>query len=236
LNNTPQQKRLHLGCGLNTPKDWINLDGSWNAWIAKHSFLRYLLKISHIVPPAQLDIPWSPTILVHDVRKGLPFEDNSLDAIYASHFLEHLYFVEAQRLLKECYRVLRPGGVMRMVVPDLRAIIQEYIEQQTARRVNDTQSSPADRFNQRLLLRSAEPPSGNILYRVYTSLKDFHSHKWMYDADSLVRQFQLAGFSNAREELYQQSRIEGIAEIETADRVLNGAGVCVEGTKPDNVR
>jgi hypothetical protein len=123
-----------------------------------------------------------------------------------------------------------------MVVPDLRAIIQEYIEQQTARRVNDTQSSPADRFNQRLLLRSAEPPSGNILYRVYTSLKDFHSHKWMYDADSLVRQFQLAGFSNAREELYQQSRIEGIAEIETADRVLNGAGVCVEGTKPDNVR
>lgn len=227
-------KKLHLGCGLNTPQGWINLDGSWNAWVAKHPSLRYLLKMVRIIPPAQLDIPWSPEILVHDVRKGLPFEQDSLDVIYASHFLEHLYFVEAQRLLKECYRVLRPGGIIRMVVPDLRAIIFEYLGQGQLGRIPQGISNPADICVYRLLLRDREPPSGNLVYRIYNALKDFHSHKWMYDAESLIRHFESAGFIDVREETFLQSRIEGIEKIESADRVLNGAGICVEGIKPES--
>jgi len=114
-----QVKRLHLGCGLNTPEDWINLDGSWNAWLAKHPIMRRLFKALRVLPPSLFNIPWSPDILFHDVRKPLPFQNESLCAIYASHLLEHLYLEEAKRLMKECFRVLQPGGILRMVVPDM---------------------------------------------------------------------------------------------------------------------
>lgn len=229
--------RLHLGCGLNTPEGWINLDGSWNAWLAKHPSLRRLVKALRLLPPSQLDIPWSPDIFIHDVRKPLPFPDNAFSAIYASHLLEHLYLEEGKRLLKECFRVLKPGGVLRMVVPDLQAIVLEYMGEKPFgdSHESDDAMSRADRLNKRLGLRSPEPPSGNILYRLYTALKDFHSHKWMYDAESLIGYFKWAGFVEVQEMPFHRSRIEGIEEVEEASRVLNGAGVCVEGIKPATV-
>ena len=231
---TDQTRRLHLGCGLNTPDGWINLDGSWNARLAKYSTLRKLAGTLHLVSATALDVSWNRDITVHDVRKPLPFPDQSLDAIYSSHLLEHLYFEEAKRLLKECYRVLRPGGVLRIVVPDLRAIVLEYLGQQSigvAPEVSNA-SSPADRLNQRLLLRSSQPPSGGILYRIYTSLMDFHSHKWLYDVDSLCWRFNEAGFIEIEQKLPHVSRIEGIVGIEQTDRILHGAGICIEGIKP----
>jgi ubiquinone/menaquinone biosynthesis C-methylase UbiE len=232
-----QADRLHLGCGLNTPSGWINLDGSWNARLAKYPFIRKLLRTLHIVPASQLDIPWDPNTFIHDVRKPLPFQDNSFRAVYASHLLEHLYLEEAKRLLKECLRVLRPGGVLRMVVPDLRTIILEYMgEKPFGNPMHDVEPvSRADQLNWRLLLRTPEPPSGNLLYRLYTALYDFHLHKWIYDADSLIVYFKWAGFVNVQEMQFHQSRIEGIEKIELPERVLNGEGICVEGIKPETI-
>lgn len=231
-------KRLHLGCGLNTPEGWINLDGSWNARLSRHPGLRKLIGILRFVPTSQLDISWDPNILVHDVRSPLPFGDNSLSAVYASHLLEHLYFEEAKRLLLECFRVLSPGGVLRMVVPDLGALVQEYLneKQSLASSATTEAMTAADRLNEKLLLRSPAPPSGNPIYRFYITWKDFHSHKWLYDVDSLVNHFQRAGFMDVREMGFCQSRIEDIERIEKAERVLNGAGVCVEGVRPLEVK
>jgi SAM-dependent methyltransferase len=231
-----QAKRLNIGCGpgSNLPQNWINLDGSWNAWLAKHSTLRRLLKFLHLLPSGKADIPWAADILLHDIRNPLPFEDSRISVIYASHLLEHLYLEEAKHFLKECYRVLEPGGILRMVVPDLEAIVLDYSQQK-----NDPDSlhsaqtvSPADEVNLRLLLRQPQPPSGNLFYRLYTALKDFHSHKWMYDAESLMRYFNWAGFVHVEQLPFQQSQIERIEEIEEARRVLNGAGICIEGIKP----
>jgi len=235
---TEQAKKLHLGCGRDTPEGWINLDGSWNARLAKYPTLRRLAKTLRILPASLLDIPWSPDILIHDVRNPLPFQDNSLCAIYASHLLEHLYLEEAKRLLRECFRVLQPNGVLRMVVPDLRAIVSEYMGENPFGNSSDERKeiSRADKLNMRLLLRNPEPPSGNILYKVYTALKDFHSHKWMYDAESLITYFKWANFVDVQEMGFHHSRIEGIEKIEQAGRVLNGAGICVEGIKPNRIQ
>ena len=229
-----QVKRLHLGCGRNTPEGWINLDGSWNARLARYPTLRRLAKTLHILPASLLDIPWSPDILNHDVRNPLPFQDNSLSVVYASHLLEHLYLEEAKRLLRDCFRVLHPNGILRMVVPDLRAIVLEYMGDKPFSNSSDEieVNSRADRLNKGLLLRNPEPPSGNILYKVYTALKDLHSHKWMYDAESLIMYFKWAGFTDVQEMEFHRSRIKGIERIEQAGRVLNGAGICVEGVKP----
>jgi len=229
---TKTSRKLHLGCGMNIVDGWINLDGSWNARLAKHPNLKRLLKFFRIFPASLANIPWNTEILIHDLRKPLPFHDNYFSAIYASHLLEHLYLEQAKHLLKECFRVLKPCGVLRMVVPDLSAIILEYMGE-AIYQDSDKEMSRADRLNKRLLLRHTAPPTGNFIYRIYNALKDFHSHKWMYDADSLTGYFKSAGFVNVKEMTLHQSLIEDIKKIEEKGRVLNGCGICVEGVKPE---
>jgi SAM-dependent methyltransferase len=126
--------RVHLGCGLNTPQGWINVDGSWNARLTKYPALRKLLGSLHIAPRALTNIAWDRQLLCHDLRKVLPFADNSVEAIYASHLVEHLYHEEAKRLLQECFRVLKPAGVLRLVVPSLETIVAEYMGGEFLRR------------------------------------------------------------------------------------------------------
>ena len=67
--------------------------------------------------------------IVHNlVKESLPFEDNSVDIIFTSHTLEHIYPQQLDFVLKEFYRVLKPQkGVIRILVPDLEAGVNAYI-------------------------------------------------------------------------------------------------------------
>lgn len=221
--------KLHLGCERNTPSEWINIDGSWGAWLAKYQRLRNFLRLSKLFPPQLVEKDWNPDILVHDLRKSLSFPDNSVAAIYACHVLEHLYLTEAKKLLKECYRVMEPDGIIRIVVPDLRAIVLEYSEGKEKN--TESTLTRADKLNQQLSLRSETPPVGSLIYKIYSIVKDFHSHKWMYDADSLSYYLKQAGFTNICVMRAHESLIEGIEKIEPVDRIVNGAGICVEAVK-----
>lgn len=216
------------------PQGWTNIDGSWNARLAKHPLLRRALSSIRVLPPGKMEIPWSSTIFIHDVRKPLPFPDGTASAIYASHVLEHLYFQEARKLLLESFRVLADGGVLRVVVPDLKAIVEEYLGERPFGPLSSEMAAlrPADRFNLRLLMRAAAPPSSNVFYRVYDAWQDFHSHKWMYDTDSLIALFRWAGFIGVQPKECHASLIDNIQAVEDKSRVLNGAGICVEGIKP----
>jgi predicted SAM-dependent methyltransferase len=226
--------RLNMGCGLQAPPGWTNVDGSWNARLAKYPRIRRVLSWLRLLPPDKLDIPWSSSIVIHDIRKPLPFPDNSVSAVYASHVLEHLYREEGQRLMAESFRVLETGGVLRIVVPDLRTIVEEYLGTGASKGQKSGSESlgPADQMNQRLLMRWPTPSSSHLLYRMYNSWQDFHSHKWMYDADSLIALFRGTGFVQVERRECHDSRIAGIPEVEDQSRILDGAGVCVEGVKP----
>jgi SAM-dependent methyltransferase len=229
----PTGDRLHLGCGLNTPDGWIHLDASRGAWLAKHPILKWIANALRLAPSEQFDVPWSKNIVVHDVRKPLPFPDGSLSAVYASHLLEHLHFDEGQRLLAECRRVLAPGGVLRLVVPDLRTIVREYLHGIPGAASGGVETNAADRLNRRLLLRPPSVPKRSFFYRWY-SANEFHAHKWMYDAESLVDHMCRAGFDEVQERPVHDSRIAGIEDIERAERVIGGAGVCIEGLRPQS--
>ena len=65
----------------------------------------------------------------HDVRKPLPFPDNTFHAAYALHIIEHLTPAEAASLVTELYRVLKPGGIVRISTPDLEDICRSYLRQ-----------------------------------------------------------------------------------------------------------
>ena len=67
-------------------------------------------------------------VISHNLAKGIPFPDNSFDVVYHSHLLEHFTTIAAESFFKECYRVLRPQGILRVVVPDLEQIAKTYLE------------------------------------------------------------------------------------------------------------
>jgi ubiquinone/menaquinone biosynthesis C-methylase UbiE len=223
--------RLNLGCGPNPPAGWVNLDGSWNAWFSHHPLLRGALRRVGLINAGNQGARWNVAPVVHDLTQPLPFPENTFSAIYASHVLEHLYRTQADALLGECRRVLRPGGVLRIVVPDLQFLARDYLQARNGGSTALNRWSAADTLNRKLGFRGTRPPAGNLLFRFYAQWKDFHSHKWMYDSDSLRHALEVAGFDPVLEKEFRSSQIPGIEEVEDPSRVLDGAGICVEGGK-----
>jgi predicted SAM-dependent methyltransferase len=91
---------LNVGCGSRYHADWCNID---------------------LVASGK-------EVIEFDIRRGLPFDDNTFDAVYHSHVLEHLTPEQGERLVRECGRVLAPGGILRIVVPDLERITALYLK------------------------------------------------------------------------------------------------------------
>ena len=91
---------LNLGCGYRFRSDWTNVDF----------------------------ISTGSDVIAHDLTQRIPFPDRSFDVVYHSHVLEHLPKSSAKHFIQECYRVLRPQGVLRVVVPDLEQIALCYLE------------------------------------------------------------------------------------------------------------
>jgi len=93
--------------------------------------MNYLnLGCGHRFHPAWTNIDFVSTgtgVIAHNLTQGIPFPDASFDVVYHSHLLEHLPKTAAESFLRECYRVLRPQGVLRVVVPDLEQIASTYL-------------------------------------------------------------------------------------------------------------
>jgi len=91
--------KLNLGCGGRFRDDWVNVNFTSTG----------------------------PGVIAANLGEGIPFPDESFDIVYHSHLLEHFTKPGAADFLKECLRVLKPGGVIRVAVPDLEAIIRNYL-------------------------------------------------------------------------------------------------------------
>jgi predicted SAM-dependent methyltransferase len=92
-------KYLNLGCGTRVHPAWINVD------------LR----------------PSAPGVLVHNLREDIPFPNETFDVVYHSHILEHFPRQLGSQFMKECFRVLKTDGIVRVVVPDLESIMKHYL-------------------------------------------------------------------------------------------------------------
>jgi len=90
-----------------------------------------------------------PTVRAHDLRKGIPYKEELFNAVYHSHVLEHFPRNEGKRFLRECYRVLRRGGVVRVAVPDLEGIVRVYLEK--LEKVSHGEPGSADDYDWMLL-------------------------------------------------------------------------------------
>jgi predicted SAM-dependent methyltransferase len=144
----PSSRLLNVGCGDHYHPEWCNVE------IASRD----------------------PAVILHDIRRGLPFEDGYFDAVYHSHVLEHLTARDGEHFLYECLRVLRPGGILRIVVPDLEIIAALYLEK--LRRVNEhRQDTVADYcwMKLELLDQMVREQSGGLMGKYMTDPKIINS-------------------------------------------------------------
>ncbi len=138
--------KLHLGCGPNVIPGWVNIDAE--------------------------EIPGAERL---DLREKLPYESESVDFVFSEHFIEHIDREDAERLVSECFRVLKPGGVARFSCPDLRKLIDEYLAGRTTEwsEMNWLPETPCRMVNE--------------FFRLW-------GHRFMYDFDELKNLFLNSGF------------------------------------------
>lgn len=206
--------KLNLGCGANTPAGWVNVDYALGARLRQMPLLGSCIGwLNRRFGLFQLQ--WQPDIVLQDLTKPLQWQENSVDIIYSSHTLEHLDRHHGQRLMAECYRILKPGGILRIVVPDLRHFILQY----------QAGEFSADYFVERLGVLYL--PSNN---RIKTWLAPFYQypHRCMYDADTLINSLSQQGFKAELKHGFD-SAILDIHSIELADRVQHA--LVVEAVK-----
>ena len=152
------------------PKPWINIDKN---------------NLTPIMQPRC-------QFLHHDVLNGLPYPDNSVSLIYHSDILEHFSYHEAIVFLKECHRVLKPGGLMRVCVPDFYQIVEAYY-QSNMDRFNDVQPKEYREVKSRAIKASM------LLFgSIGSSQNAYQGHQMMYDSDGLKEMLEMNGFVDVK--------------------------------------
>ena len=175
--------RLHWGCGSRILDGWVNIDG---------------------FPAPGIDFTM-------DLRGRLPFRDNSVQFIFTEHVLEHISHAAGRKVLAEFYRVLQPGGVARIIVPDLKSFCESYLnsDQEFFEKVGVAGPNTADGMN---------------------SLFYGHFHRYIYDFDALRASLEKGGFEHVEHSSHLgSSHPELLLDTDSVEREL--ASLYVEARK-----
>lgn len=127
--SSERPKRLHLGGFNQVHTGWINTDVTMHIWVARVPGVAWALhKLGRISGPRYEDHRRGVFRRVRylNATRRFPFPEASMEAVFASHLLEHLPPAKALIAVKEAHRVLRPGGILRIAVPDLDLHVREY--------------------------------------------------------------------------------------------------------------
>lgn len=128
-----------MGCGLTHLEGWTNCDGSPSVRMAQWPKpILSLLKATGLVS-AEVKTFWdflntSPVLYVNS-HKPWPFATDSVDVIYSSHMIDCFGFKDKRHFFHESFRVLRPGGVLRLAGLDLAREVQTYLQTKDANRL-----------------------------------------------------------------------------------------------------
>jgi SAM-dependent methyltransferase len=197
-----QELKLHIGCGKNPLTGWVNID---------------------VFPaPLAMNVQW-----------GLPFAPASTRYVFVSHLLEHLFFPrDVKPFMAELRRVLAPGGVVRLVVPDIEQCIEAYVKNDATFFGNRRETWPwwpenPTRLEDFLAYAGAGAEPAYL----------FESHKYGYDFETLSRVLADAGFKGITRSSYMASvhpelRVDHISSVASATYGERHYSLFVEATNP----
>jgi SAM-dependent methyltransferase len=194
---------VQYGCGQSSPDGWINFDASPTLRLQRLPFIGRLFKRGTAVFPA--------AVRYGDIVRGLPIPDGSVQGIYASHVLEHLSYAEFWTALDHTFRLLAPGGIFRLVVPDLKIRAQQYIE-----RIEAGQAEANAWFMRAAHLGLESPPRRLAAFAHSTFGRS--AHLWMWDESSLAAALDKTGFVNIRRCRFGDCQDEKFRLVEDAGR------------------
>lgn len=178
---------LNLGSGPDAIPGWVNVDKSLTGLLDRiPPPVKWLSTKAGVLSQAQAEVVWDPSIQRINLTRRFPWPKGSVEAIYTSHFLEHLRPRVARSLLAQCFVALRPGGIIRVCLPDLEEGARKYLAEK-----EQGHELAADSFLGFLYL-APEPP-GNAFRRLIVKLLH-RPHGWMYDAESCAVRLRETGF------------------------------------------
>lgn len=159
-----------------------------------------------------------------NATKRFPFPDESVDYIFAEQFIEHLDFEEGLLCLRECYRVLKNGGNIRLSTPDLEALCSLYEDQNPDVDLNTAMDRHITQHNKEL---TTSCHFLNDFFRLW-------GHSFIYDEETLRIQLRRAGFSKIVRKKFGDSDEKELAGLERhadVEWMKNAWTLILEGTK-----
>lgn len=176
--------KLHFGCGEKIVPGWVNIDGYYKKGIS----------------------------YVMDLRCPLPFAANSASLIFTEHVIEHLdYEKDISLVLREFFRILKPSGVVRIIVPDLENYCKAYVN-------NDIGWFTA--------VLPEQSPGACVINHIFLT----YFHKFIYDFATLANCLERAGFQHIVKTPYNGSQIDEL-NLDTLASTRESESLCVEARK-----
>lgn len=220
IQGTHSGIRVNVGCGLSPTPGWLNFYNSVSVRIARWPALSPILarlgflgaKSAELTEMAQRG-----SVRFANAAVRIPCATGSAVAVYSSHMIEHLDRGEARVFLAEVRRVLSPGGVVRVAVPDLSRLARAYLA-----------TGDADGFVIGIHMGLSRPVGLRGWMR-WVMVGPRH-HLWMYDGGSLTRLLTEVGFEDATVMPSGMTRIGDPGELNLAER--EAESVYVEAVRP----
>ena len=196
---------VQYGCGYHAPKGWLSFDASPTLLFERIPVIGLLY--------TKNDTRFPPMARYGNIVKGLPIAAGSVDKLYASHVLEHLAYEDALCALRNSYAILKPGGIFRLIVPDLQGRAARYM-----RRNGD--AGAASEFLDTTLLGKRRRLRGFM--GMASTLFGGADHRWMWDEASLSADLRQIGFTSIRRCEFGDSHDAEFALVEDRDRFIAG--------------
>jgi len=190
-------KNLQLGAFDRGLEGWVNTDITPHLFIAKIPGLAFMLRGVGLLPGDRYQQHRAgifARLRYLNVARKFPFADASFDYVYSSHMLEHLHPGDAKHCLAEIHRILKPGGVVRIAVPDLAEVLKKYVPE------------------------APEVFLDELFESKQKSLKNMHH--WHYNEFSLRMSLETVGFRNIFKESFRHGRCQDLDLIEHREESL----------------
>jgi len=156
-------------------------------------------------------LPSNPEVVYLDATRRFPFKDSTIDYVFSEHVIEHVEYQSGLAMLRECYRVLKPGGKIRMSTPDLRVLVGLFSSEKTA-----SQNFYIDFATRKFL------PDITYCKEVFVTNNAFRAwgHQFLYDRQTIETTMRTIGFENIRYYRPGESDDENLRGIESHGRVM----------------